>query len=235
MSQGNPNPNTPNQGPSLPVRSMLVGDYAAADEGSYYTSWLAATASTAVATTTQALGTTSPSYVVYNANPVGGYNIYLRSLKIRLTAVTTGVTTIEQVGVLAPNIANFTTVGTLMSGPVSTNSASGTSSKALIYGGVNVCNAPTAIPGARIVHTGPVSAIIPIVLDQWSFFYGGDSSSTSWSAVIGTTGANISVNLPPIVIAPQWYYTIGFWGASWAASAATYRTDIAYIERPSGQ
>ena len=233
MSTGSANPNVSSQNTAA-YRELMHG-YGAADEGSYYTAWLAATASTAVATTTQALGTTSPSFLVYNANPVGGYNIYLRSIKIRMTAVTTGATTVEQVGVLAPNIANFTTVGTIFNGPTNVNSNSGTTSRALIYGGVNVCNAPTAIPGARIVHTGPVSAIIPIVLDQWQFTYGDIAGGGGWNAVIGTTGSSIIASLPPVVIAPQWYYTLGFWGASWAASAATYRTDIAYIERPSGQ
>ncbi len=235
MSTGAQAPNVSGQGPSLTVRPIFFGDYAAADEGSYFTAWLAATASTAVATTTQALGTTSPTLVVYNQNPVGGYNIYLRTLKLRMTAVTTGATTVEHVGVLAPNIANLTTVGTALSAPNSVNSNSGTTSRAIIYGGVNVCNAPTAIPGARIVHTGPVAAIIPIVLDQWKFSYGDVSIGTGFTAVIGTTGGDLNVNLPPVIIAPQWYYTIGFWGASWAASAPTYRIDVGFIERPAGQ
>lgn len=234
MSTGTANPNI-GSATSAATRPIFSPAYSLADEGSYFTAWLAATASTAVATTSQALGTTSPSFVVYNANPAGGYNLYMQSLKIRLTVVTTGTTTVEQVGVITPGIANLTTVGSIFSGPLNVNGASGINSRAIIYGGVNVCNAPTAVPGSRIVHTGPVTAIIPIALDQWEFYYGEPGSGAGWNAVIGTTGAAIRVALPPVIIPPQTYYSIGFWGASWAASAPTYRTDIAYVERPSGQ
>ena len=237
MSTGAANPNVSNAGPSAPVRPIFFGDYAAADEGSYYTaSNLLVTTGTAIATTTQILGCTSPALVVYNQNPVGGYNIYLRTVKMRLVTVNTGSTTIEHVGVLASNIANVTTTGTLITnGPVSVNSNSGTASKAIIYVGVNVANAPTAIPGSRIAHTGPVTGIIPIALDQWVFSYGDVGTPGSFNAIIGTTGGVVSVPLPPIIIAPQWYYTLGFWGASTSTSAPTIRWDIGYIERPSGQ
>ena len=234
MSTGAPNPGVSSASSSL-VRPIFFGDYAAADEGSYYTAWLAATAGTAVATTTQALGTTSPAIVVYNQNPVGGFNIYMRAIKLRMTTVNTGSTTIEHVGVLAPNISNVTTKGTALSAPASVNSNSGTSSGAIIYGGVNVAVAPTAIPGSRIVHTGPVTSIIPIVLDQWKFSYGDVITGAGFSAVIGTTGGDLNINLPPVIIAPQWYYTLGFWGASTSTTAPVFRIDVEYIERPAGQ
>lgn len=232
MSTGAANSNPSGQQSSM-VRPIFFGDYAAADEGSYYTAWLAATANTATATTTQALASTSPSIVIFNSNPAGGYNLYLRTLKFRSTAVTTGTTTVEHVGVLNPNAGAQTTVGTPFNVPNNVNSASGTASRAQIWGGVNVMATPAA--GSRIAHTGPVSAIIPIALDQWVFSYGDTGSGSNWNAVIGTTGTSLSINLPPVIIAPQWYYTIGFWGASWAASAFTYRIDVGYIERPSGQ
>ncbi len=236
MSTGGANPGV-SSAASAATRAIFFGDYAAADEGSYYTaSMLITTTSTAVATTTQILGCTSPALVVYNQNPVGGYNIYMRSVKIRLTTVNTGSTTIEQVGVLNNNIANLTTVGTLMTnGPVSTNSNSGTTSKALIYAGVNVCAAPTASVGSRICHTGPVTGIIPIVLDQWMFSYGDVGTPSSFGAIIGTTGGVVTVPLPPVIIAPQWFYTLGFWGASTSTTAPVFRIDVGYIERPAGQ
>jgi hypothetical protein len=229
-AQGNANVSQAN---SQPVRTIFFGDYAAADEGSYFTAWLGATANTAVATTTQALASTSPSVVIFNGNPAGGYNIYMRTLKVRMTVVTTGTTTVEHIGVLNPNTGAQTTVGTAFNAPNNVNSASGTASKAALYGGVNVMATPGA--GSRIVHTGPVTAIIPIVLDQWQFTYGDVGQGNTFGTVIGTTGSSVSVNLPPVIIAPQWFYTIGFWGASWAASAPTYRLDVGYIERPSGQ
>jgi len=232
MSTGNANPNVSNQA-SIVVRPIFTGDYAAADEGSYFTSWMAATANTAVATTTQALGTTSPSLVIFNGNPAGGYNIYMRTVKFRMTAVTTGATTVEHVGVLnSSNVTHTTIPATGMSAPVNVNGASQQVSKALLYGGVNVCMTPGQL--ARIVHTGPVAGSIPIVLDAWTFCYGEPVTAQESFIETAATVKSIKVSLPPVIIAPQQYYTLGLWGASWAASAQTYRMDVGFIERPSG-
>ena len=54
--------------------SIFSGDYQAAIEGKYFTSWQAAETNTAVATTTQVLGSTSPSFVIFNGQPEGGKN-----------------------------------------------------------------------------------------------------------------------------------------------------------------
>ena len=234
MSTGTQNPNVGSQN-SISTRVIFAGDYAAADEGSYFTSWLGATASTAVAVTTQALGTSSPHIVIQNVNPAGGYNLYLRSIKLRITTATTGITSVYHVGVLNPNPAAFTTPGTILNGPTSVNSASGTTSRALVWGGVNVCTTQASSPGSRIVHTGPVAGIIPIVLDSWVFGFGEPvlAGQTLQEAV--TTTKIITIACPPVVIAPQWFYSFGLWGPSWAAAAPSYTYDVAFIERPSGQ
>lgn len=235
MSTGVANPNVGSLG-SAPVRSILMGDYAAADEGSYFTASLGATANTAVAVTTQALGTSSPHIVIQNTNPAGGFNIYLRSIKMRITTATTGITNVNHVGVLHSVPGEWTTLGTVFSaGPANSNSSSGTTSRANIYGGVNVVTTVASCPSARIVHTGPVTSIIPIVLDQWMFDFGGGTGGPAFGTVIGTTTSFISISCPPVIIAPQWFYTFGLWGTSWAASAPSYLLDVAYIERPSGQ
>ena len=220
----------------MPVRTVFFGDYAAADEGSYFTATIGtATASTAVAVTTQALGTSSPHIVVQNTNPSGGYNVYLRTIKLRVTTATTGITSVNHVGVLNPNSGAFTTVGTAFGANSNVNGASGTTSRIGIYGGVNVCTTVASSPGARIVHSGPVTSIIPIVLDQWQFCFGNGTGGNTWNAVIGTTTAFVSVSCGPVIIPPGWFYTFGLWGPAWAASAPSYLYDIAYIERPSGQ
>lgn len=230
MSTGNANPNVSSQASTL-SRVIFVGDYAAADEGSYYTSWLAATANTAVAVTTQALGTTSPVLVIFNTNPIGGYNLYMRTVKFRITAAQTGLTTLEHVGVLNSSNVTHTTVGTAMSAPANVNGSSGTTSGVLLYGGVNVTMTPGQL--ARIVHTGPVVGIIPIVLDSWIFSYGGPDTFGGLQEAVTTTKMQ-TIALPPVIIAPRQYYTLGLWGAAMVASAATYRMDVGFIERPSG-
>mgnify|MGYP003653708639 CR=1 FL=1 len=235
MSQGSANPAVATQN-SIPVRTVFFGDYAAADEGSYFAATIGtATASTAVAVTTQALGTANPHIVIQNTNPAGGYNVYLRTIKLRVTTATTGITSVNHVGVLNPNPQAFTTVGTAFSANANVNGASGTTSRIAIYGGVNVCTTVASSSGARIVHSGPFTSIIPIVLDQWQFCFGNGTGGNAWGAVIGTTTSFISVSCGPVIIPPGWFYTFGLWGPGWAASAPSYLYDIAYIERPSGQ
>jgi hypothetical protein len=232
MSQGLQNTNYAVSG-STKVSTIFVGDYAACDEGSYYTANLAATASTAVATTTQALAKTNPSLVIVNNYPVGSansYNIYLRYVKILMTAVTTGATTAQHVGTLDNLNPKLSTVGTAFNAPNSTNSASGTKSQASLIGGVNIATGDTS--QGRTIHTGTVTNSIPIVLDSWLFAYGEPVASGNNGVA---TVKSLTVILPPVIIAPGWTYTLGFWGASWAAAAPTYTWDCGWIERPQGQ
>ena len=235
MSTGATNTNVQNQGPSAPVRSIFVGDYAAADEGSYFTTWLGATAVSASAVTTQALGTSLPQIVINNINPNTGYNVYLRSIKLRLTTAVTGITSVYHVGVLNPNPATITTAGTAMNGPTNVNSNSGTTSRIACTAGAHAVTTQASVPGSRIVHTGPVTSIIPIVLDQYHFEFGNAGGGNTFGTVLGTTTSFISVSCPPVIIAPGWIYTFGLWGPSWQAAAAAYTFDVAFIERPAGQ
>ena len=231
MSTGNANTNVSNQGPSIVTRTMFPGDYAACDEGSFYTANLQVTASTAVATTTQALGATNPTFALFNGQPAGGYNLYLRYIKIFMTAVTTGATTAQAVGTLDNTLVKLTTVGTAMT-ITNTNSASGTNSKAAAWAGVNIAAANS--PSGRVVHSAVLTNSIPIVLDVWVMAFGEPAYTDN---LIGTMSLvkKVSVSCPPIIIAPQWWYTLGIWGASWAASAQTYSIECGFIERPAGQ
>jgi hypothetical protein len=235
MSSGQANPGITAQTSSL-MRTIFPGDYAAADEGSFFTSTIAATASTAVATTTQVLAQANPTVAIYNSWASGGspspQNIYLRYIRLYMTVVTTGATSANHVGTLDPLTVKLTTIGTAMGTPSNVNSASGNGSRAILYAGVNVAAATSA--GGRIVHTGTVTNSIPIVLDQWTLAFGEPAATGN---LIGTMSLvkNVTISLPPVIIAPGWWYTLGFWGASWAASAPTYQIEVGWIERPSGQ
>jgi len=234
MSQGQPNANLPITNSSKVV-SIFPGDYGACDEGSFFTANLAATASTAVATTTQALGKTNPTLSITNTSTVGGansYNIYLRYVKLLMTAVTTGATTAQHVGTLDSLNPKLSTLGTLLNTPTNTNSNSPTLSKAVLYGGVNIASADSA--NARTIHTGTITNSIPIVLDTWTFAYGEPATTYNLIGTMSLVKA-IVVPVPPVIIAPGWTYTLGTWGASWAASAPTYSIDVGWIERPQGQ
>jgi len=214
---------------------IFPGDYGACDEGSFFTANLPAQIAHAVATITPTLAKANPILAITNSATPGGpfaYNIYLRYIKVLITGVTTGATTVQHVGTLDSLNPKLTALGTAFAAPRNTNSSSSTSSKALLYGGVLTATADTS--AARTVHTGTVANSIPIILDSYTFAFG---EPVSAGQLIGTTSLvkQILVPLPPVVIAPGWTYTLGLWGLSWAATAQTYTTDVGWIERPTGQ
>ena len=87
MSQGTVNLGFPASGSSK-ASLIFGGDTTAADEGSFFVSTLAATASTAAACTTQALADTNPGLALFNAaGSPNGFNVYLRYIKAVMTVV----------------------------------------------------------------------------------------------------------------------------------------------------
>ena len=231
MSQGQGNANY-SISTSQKVSPIFTGDYAACDEGSYYVSTLAATASTAVACTTQVLADTNPSLAIYNGQAAGGYNIYLRYIKATITVVG-GSNTSKNYSALVDNLTvKLSTTGTALGAPQSTNTASSTLSKMSGYGGVNVAAAQTA--QGRRVGSGQIVGAVEVAFDEWVFDF---ASPTMGKNLIGTTTlvSARTVPMPPVILAPGWWFTLGLWGAAQAASADTIAWEIGYIERPVGQ
>lgn len=231
MSQGQANPNIAIS-PSQKVAPIFTGDYAAADEGSYFVSTLAATASTAVACTTQALADTNPSLAIYNGQSAGGYNIYLRYIKAKITAVG-GSNTSKNYSAIVDNVlAKLSTTGTLLGTAYNTNTASSTLSKMLGYGGVNIAAAAGA--SWRRVGDGQVVGAVEVAFDEWVFDF---ASPVMGKNLIGTTTlvSARTIPMPPVILAPGWWFTLGLWGASQAAAADTIGWEVGFIERPSGQ
>ena len=231
MSQGQANVNYPIS-TSTKVAPIFTGDYAACDEGSYFVSTLAATASTAVACTTQALADTNPSIAIYNGQGVGGYNIYLRYIKAFVTAVG-GSNTSKNYSALVDNLTlKLTTTGTALGTPQSTNTSSSVLSKMSGYGGVNVAAAQTA--QGRRVGAGQVVGAVEVAFDEWVFDF---AAPVMGKNLIGTTTLVSARTIPmaPVILAPGWWFTLGLWGASQAASADTIAWEIGFIERPAGQ
>lgn len=235
MSQGQVNANYPVTS-SIKVASIFSGDYASADEGSYFVSTLAATASTAVANTTQALADTNPALAIYNGNsasPAGnGYNIYLRYIKMKVTVVG-GTNTSKNYSALTDNLTvKLTTTGTALGTPQNINTGSATQSRMSGYGGVNIAAAQTV--NGRRVGDGQVVGAVEVAFDEWIFDFAPPSMGKN---LIGTTTlvSARTIPMPPVILAPGWWFTLGFWGASQAASADTYGFEIGIIERPQGQ
>lgn len=234
MSQGQGNSSYPIT-QSSKVSPIFTGDYAASDEGSYYVMTSPATAATAVACTTQALADTNPSLAIYNGNIIGGtnpYNVYLRYAKATITVVG-GTNTSKNYSALVDNLTvKLTTTGTALLGPNSVNTNSSVISKASGYAGVNIAAAQTA--QGRRVGAGQVVGAVEVAFDEWVFDF---ASPVMGKNLIGTTTlvSARTIPMPPVILAPGWWFTLGFWGASQAASANTVAWEIGYIERPTGQ
>lgn len=231
MSQGVSNPSI-TVTPSAKVAAMFPGDYSAADEGSFFTSYLGATTTTAVALTSNTIANANPILAIQNQWPPGGYSIYLRYVKMFITAVSTSNTSVNYATSLDPLQVKLTTVGTALSAPANVNSNSGVASKAALWSGVNVAAALSA--NARQIGSGQVASAIDVAFDEYIFHFG---QPVFGGDMIGSVSAvkRISVSHAPVVIAPQWWFTLGVWGASWAASAWTFAIEVGWIERPSGQ
>lgn len=232
MAQGSPNLNISTSS-STKVMTVFAGDFAASDEGSFFVSTLAATASTAVACTTQALADTNPALAINNTQPAGGSNIYLRYIKTFNTVVG-GSNTSKNYSMLVDNIAaKLTTTGTSLGTPANVNTASGTLSKMVGSGGVNIAAAQS--PQGRRVGDGQVTGAVEVIFDEWIFVFGQPVYTGDGAPGTMTLVKRVTIPCAPVIIAPGWWFTLGFWGASQAASANTMRWEIGYIERPSGQ
>lgn len=230
MSQGQTNPSIALSASSK-IMPVFSADMGAADEGSFFVSTLANTASTAVANTTQALADTNPAIGIFNGNSVGGFNTYLRYIKMRVTVVGGSNTSKNYSAVVDSVLAKLTTTGTAMGTPQNVNTASSTLSKTQLNGGVLIAAAAGA--QLRRVGDGQVVGAVEVAFDEWIFTFG-DPANKNLIGTATLVSARV-VPLPPVILAPGWWFTLGLWGASQAAAADTYGWEVGYIERPPGQ
>lgn len=233
MSTGQNNPNF-SLSSSSKVLNIFSGDYAAADEGSYFVSTLANTASTAVANTTQALADTNPALGIYNGQPtVAGYNLYLRYIKMRVTVVGGTNTSKNYSAIVEQRTDKLSTTGTQLGTPANVDTTSNNLAQGVaLYGGVNV--AASANATNRRVGDGQVVGAVEVAFDEWIFDFG---SPVMGKNLIGTTTLVSARTIPmaPVKLGPGWWFTLGFWGASQAAAADTYGWEVGFILRPTGQ
>jgi hypothetical protein len=230
MSQGNANPNftTSNSGKVL---SVLPPDHVAADEGSYFVaqSVVAGVANTG-STDTLAKTQLNPNLVIQNGQSAGGYNIYLRYIKITVVTIPTGPASFNYAFWQDNLSAKLTTAATVLT-PYNVNTSSSVASKAYISVGANTT--VTGGPSNRQVGAGQIVGAIPVALDQWVFTFG---DTMAQGAEIGTTTlvSSRTIACAPVVIGPQWFFLMGTYAASYT-TASQFAWEIGFVERPSGQ
>jgi hypothetical protein len=210
------------------MSNVLKGDYLAADEGKFFTSTQGIVASTALALTTTALAQVNPTVVVFNGQPPGGKNLYMRHAKLTTTTIVAAITSVQHVGILNGDLSAHTTVGTLMSTPANNNGSLDNPSLAKVWGGVNIMSTPAA--KSRLVHSGEVDNDGPVALDNWTLVYGESGVPDVKIGAVATLVRHVVIPIPPVIVAPQQFYTLGFWGVAWAATAASYRIDVGWLE-----
>lgn len=227
---------------SVKVQSVWDDDYPLADEGGFYVSTnptvgtgIAGTvcvddAATASSTHAQF----APTLLVFNnsspANP-NAFSIYMRYVKLIVTVAPASATNWKY-SLRMDNLNRYSSGGSVIT-PVNPNPGSSRNIPvSLVYFGAIV---PTALPSAsaRLVANGTMDSAIPVVGDQYLLKFG-NAAVTMDQLNGGTTAKNMTYNAPPVVISPGWCLALDMWGASNAATPASWEFEMGHVERVPG-
>ena len=220
------------------VADLLTGkQHKLSDEGSYFLT-RSPTIGTGIATivASNAFADTSPYIILTNNNPVGGRNIYLDYILMRLTVAGTSSTNLQW-AVRIDNIPRYSSGGVggagtgltaILQGPVPTNTGAPANSSALVYAGALVAVAGST--NVRTLGNGMLRSAIAVVNDSYLINFAGIDMQQDGVLVSGTAIAQRSVTHPPVCIAPQGSFLLHLWGTSQAA-ATSCEIEIGHVER----
>jgi hypothetical protein len=223
------------------IVNLWNADQALADEGSYYVaareygSPIAITASVAddLNTASATHATFAPAMSIFNQenpNNPNAKSIYPRYLKLTTTTVQGGPATDWNYALRLDNGNKYASGGTALT-PQNVNPMSSNSSVAKIYFGACVATAaPTS--AARLVSLGNIATAVSVVMDTYLFHFG-DVNTKMDQLKAAAAAKNISIHVPPVVLAPGWTLQLEMWGTSYT-TAAQYVVEFAYAERISG-
>lgn len=229
---------------SQKVTNIWNTDHALADEGAYFIA-TNPTVGAAIAMTTSvvddaltASATHAPNVpYLYMQNrgtlaDTNGKSVYLRYIKLfsrvgdqAWTSATQALFSVRSDG----TGDRRTTRGTSLTGYNANTSFSQTTVADFTAGG-NV----TSLPGAasRIHAHGLIQSSIPLAGSAWIWLFGdiGASSNFGYASVIN----KITIQCPPVIIAPGWSMQLDIWATALAA-APTFEVEVGYGERYIGQ
>lgn len=172
---------------------------------------------------------TKPLVVFQNNNPVGsGIKITLKRLQLRWTAIGAGGTLPRFFTALDPTTNRYTSGGTEITAKVNARGGSAVASNAKIYHGAVV--APAASANQRILKTGQIRPVIPVIYDELTLRFGDDTSPGVPAVLSGTLVAQQVVQHDPVVLDPQDTFLLHLWRAS-QSGADSYEVDIGWVER----
>jgi hypothetical protein len=201
---------------------------ALADEGSY---WVAHNVPGTPIIDTAALtafAATTPTMVLVNNNPAGsGINIYPTRIKVQVAAAgTSGTNWLNQWIVDTGN--RYTSGGTQLTAANPNLSVLATKTGALVYFGAITAPAANA---PRIIAASEMRTVIKVIGDEYTFEFGGSAPSSVGMPTDGTLQLHRTMQLPPVVLAPQqsllWYE----YAASQGTAASFDYIQAEWVER----
>ena len=234
-------PSTVQDNVSAPVRVSRYGEYIVqtltgnklhglADEGKYFvaTNPTPGTGVDGHAAPSDITVDTKPHVFIRNdASASTDSRLYLDFIRLQVTAAGAGATTALWCAKMDTGATRYSSGGTEIT-EVNANMASTASSSAKIYHGAVVAAAATT--SQRILGSGLLRTVVPVVGDTYLFTFGQPAPSVS-SMIVGSTAiANIVVPMPPVVLGPADQFLLHLAGAS-QSGAHSYEITLGFWER----
>ncbi len=226
------------EGGLLYPRSSLYGEQfvqnvhgvrvpAIVDEGSYWVQTNVPGTPIIDTAALTAFAATTPTMVLFNNNPTGGRSIYPTRFKVQVSAAgTSGTNWLNQWIVDTGN--RYTSGGTLLTVANPNLGVLTTGSGGVAHFGAITAPAANA---SRIIAASEMRTVIKVIGDEYTFEFGGSAPSSVGMPTDGTLQLHRTMQLPPIVLAPQqsllWYE----YAASQGTAASFDYIQLEYIER----
>ena len=202
------------------------GNWAFADEGSYFVATNATLATGIAGHAAPVVADTDTKALLHLYNS-GDRNIVLDFVQLEVTAAGTAGTLHYSVVYVDSKGSTARSSGGTAITPVNTNTEVNRTSGAEIYFGAVV----TAMSGSRKVGQQLVREVIPVVQDQVLMKFGGSAHGVgSALTTAGTATNNLIQYFPPVVIGPGGNLNISQIRPSQSA-AASYQCQFGYWER----
>lgn len=201
---------------------------AAADEGSYFTTYNVTdgTGIAGHAAPVQADLSLKPLLHLFNGN--SAKSVVVDFVRLRVTAVGAGATTTDFTMWVDKNGATTRTGTGTLATPVNVSPYNAQAAAAVVYFGPVVATAGTG--EVRIDHQR-VRSVVPVVEDQYVFVFGASNYGLpAAQALTGTNVVSAFVPCPPVVVGPLGNFKLQMWGAS-QSGAHSLEYTIGWYER----
>lgn len=214
----------------LGVQQFTKGLYALADEGSYFTC-SNATPMTAIAghaaSVVADLYTKPYLHIRNDASSSTDTRIYLDFIALQMTVVNTGATATSWAAEMDTGATRRTGAGTALTSVNVAGPESRTSASTIYFGAVT---ASAATGNARELGAGSLREVIGVVGDIYLWDFGAGLKPQTNMVLAGTTQANITVPMPPVILGPTDQFLLHLFGPS-HSGADSYQVRLGYWER----